>query len=42
MVMGENIIGSQPWQEKAEHQAQIIRFFGGVAGAVFTVVIKKN
>ncbi|HGO5282108.1 TPA: hypothetical protein ACW5VC_000445 [Yersinia enterocolitica] len=40
--MGENIIGSQPWQEKAEDQAQIIRFFGGVAGAVFTVVIKKN
>ncbi|MGM7756962.1 two-partner secretion domain-containing protein [Yersinia enterocolitica] len=36
VVMGENIIGSQQWQEKAERQAQIIRFFGGVAGAVFT------
>ncbi|EKN6259297.1 DUF637 domain-containing protein [Yersinia enterocolitica] len=36
VVMGENLIGSQQWQEKAERQAQITRFFGGVAGAVFT------
>ncbi|CNH16762.1 filamentous hemagglutinin outer membrane protein [Yersinia aldovae] len=36
VVMGDNLIGSQQWQEKAERQAQITRFFGGVAGAVFT------
>lgn len=36
VVMGDNLIGPQQWQEKAERQAQITRFFGGVAGAVFT------
>lgn len=35
-VMGENFIGSQNWQEKSERQAQLSRFLGGVAGAVFT------
>ncbi|WP_246108374.1 hypothetical protein [Yersinia kristensenii] len=36
VVMGENFIGSQNWQEKSERQAQLSRFLGGVAGAVFT------
>ncbi|WP_145591896.1 DUF637 domain-containing protein [Yersinia rochesterensis] len=36
VVMGENFIGSQNWQEKSERQAQLSRFIGGVAGAVFT------
>ncbi|WP_145530993.1 DUF637 domain-containing protein [Yersinia kristensenii] len=36
VVMGENFIGSQNWQEKSERQAQFVRFLGGVTGAVFT------
>ncbi|EEQ08574.1 Large exoprotein involved in heme utilization or adhesion, partial [Yersinia mollaretii ATCC 43969] len=36
MVMGDNFIGAQEWQAKSERQAQLARFFGGVAGAVFT------
>ncbi|EEQ08573.1 Large exoprotein involved in heme utilization or adhesion, partial [Yersinia mollaretii ATCC 43969] len=34
--MGDNFIGAQEWQAKSERQAQLARFFGGVAGAVFT------
>ncbi|QKJ05284.1 DUF637 domain-containing protein [Yersinia mollaretii] len=36
VVMGDNFIGAQEWQAKSERQAQLARFFGGVAGAVFT------
>ncbi|CNH85106.1 filamentous hemagglutinin outer membrane protein [Yersinia pekkanenii] len=36
VVMGDNFIGPQQWQEKSERQAQFVRFLGGVTGAVFT------
>ncbi|MBX9475614.1 DUF637 domain-containing protein [Yersinia enterocolitica] len=36
VVMGDNFIGPQQWQAKSERQAQLVRFLGSMAGAVFT------
>ncbi|MGV7960592.1 DUF637 domain-containing protein [Photorhabdus tasmaniensis] len=35
-IMGDNLIEAEKWQKTSEQQAQIVRAFGGIAGAVFT------